>query len=104
MTDTNQISTTKIVPQCLNPGHNLTYSATGYILPCCYSDNHNIEDFKFLMKEELSLNNVNDIHKDIINSDEWKNFFKLLLESPESAPRSCKYYCGSNWTTKNTIG
>ena len=64
----------------------------------------NIEDFKNLMKEELLLNNINDIHKDIINSNEWKDFFKLLLESPESAPRSCKYYCGSDWSTKNMIG
>ena len=81
----------------------IAYSATGYILPCCYADNHNIEDFKNLMKKEISLNNVNDIHKDIINSKEWKDFFKLLLESPQLAPRACKYYCGSEWSTTNMI-
>jgi hypothetical protein len=104
MTNINQTSTIKIVPKCLRADHELIYSATGYILPCCYADNHNIEDFKNLMKEDLSLNNINDIDKNIINSKEWKDFFKLLLESPESAPRSCKYYCSSNWSTKNMIG
>tara|TARA_R110000772_G_scaffold217798_1_gene328323 strand:+ start:265 stop:543 length:279 start_codon:yes stop_codon:yes gene_type:complete len=88
---------------CLDKNPEYAYSATGYILPCCYSDNENIDDFKSLMQEHLSVENIKDVNKDIINSIEWKDFFKLLIETPENAPRACKYYCKNIWITKKVI-
>ena len=99
MTNINQTNIIKLVPKCLVPNPVYAYSATGYILPCCYADNHNIEDFNSLMKDNLLIDNIENIN-DIINSNEWLNFFKLLKENPENAPRSCKYYCRSEWNTK----
>jgi len=100
MTNTNQTNTIKIDPKCIGENQTPAYSATGYILPCCYADNHNIEDFKELTQEHLSVENVKDV-MDIFDSVEWANFHKMLIEDPESAPRSCKYYCKSRWTTTN---
>ena len=103
MTRTNQTDTIKIVPRCLTEGEKhkrLTYSATGYILPCSYADDYNIADFQDLIKDHLSIYNIDNVQEQILNSKEWKDFYKVLKEDPENAPKSCKFYCGSNWLPK----
>ena len=100
MTRLNQPTdnTIKIDPKCLN-GFSVAYSATGYILPCCYADNHNIEDFSELMTEDMMVDNNDDI-EDIVYSDQWLEFYNKLKTNSKDAPRACKYYCGSDWWTK----
>lgn len=103
MTNTNQTGTIKIEAKCMSKDFMPVYSATGYVLPCCYADNNNIEDFDSLMKDHLSIDTIEDIESEVLNSKEWNDFFKLLKETPELAPRSCKFYCGNNWSTANRI-
>lgn len=100
MTNLNRTSTTKLVPKCLSANKEYAYSATRYILPCCYADNKDFSGFESLMKEHLLVDNVKDIEKNIISSEEWKMFFTMLVDSPDNAPITCKYYCGNSWNTK----
>jgi len=75
----------------------LGQSATGYLLPCCWKDPailsiQEIQDIKELFQDHLKIENVDTI-EEIIFSDEWINFFKVLISDPENAPASCKRYC-----------
>ena len=103
MTNTNQTNTIKIDPKCrrVNPVH--AYSATGHMLPCCYADNANLSDFDAILTDNLLVDNVENVNKDIVNSNEWRLFFEMLEKNPESAQRACKFYCTQEWITKNTI-
>ena len=94
-------NTTKLDPQCLK-GFSFAYSATGFILPCCYADNSIISEFAELMTENLKLDNNTDV-EDIVLSDEWIRFYNKLKENSNDVPRACKYYCGINWSTKDAI-
>lgn len=101
MTNSNQSTqnTIELDPKCLK-GFEIAYSATGFILPCCYADNKNISDFSMLMEDKLKLDNNNDVY-DIIESKQWLEFFNMLINTPDEAPRACKYYCNHNWSTKD---
>ena len=72
----------------------LTYTATGYVVPCCFVDTWDNKDYidAGLFDEELKLENVSKV-EDIILSKQWINFHKNLLEKPESAPSICKKNC-----------
>ena len=64
------------------------YTATGYILPCCFCDTGNKDwkkEFEFygLWSEHLKVENVEAI-EDILTSDEWYDFHKVLIENPSS--------------------
>lgn len=103
MTNLNQTSTTQLDPQCLHKDPQYAYSATGYMLPCCYADSKDFSGFESLMQDHLLIDSIEDIDNDIINSIEWKSFFEMLIKSPIDAPKLCKYYCGNNWKTKNRV-
>ena len=101
LSDHSTINTTKLDPQCLK-GFSFAYSATGFILPCCYADNAIVSDFAELMTENLKLDNNTNV-EDIVLSDEWIKFYNRLKENSNDVPRACKYYCGSNWSTKDIV-
>ena len=54
------------------------------------------------MTENLKLDNNTDV-EDIVLSDEWIKFYNKLKENSNDVPRTCKYYCGSNWSTKGIV-
>ena len=83
-------------------GFSAAYSATGFILPCCYADNPYISDFSELLTQDLKLENNSNVH-DIINSRQWLKFFDMLKNDPDQAPKTCKYYCSQGWTTKKVV-
>jgi hypothetical protein len=103
MTNTNQTSSIKIDPKCQSDIREYAYSATGWILPCCYADNDSIDDFKDIMSDQLKVENVNNVN-DIFSSEQWGEFFNRLHQDPDCAPRACKYYCGKRWDTKSFTG
>jgi len=74
---------------------NISEGSDGYILPCCMSDSIDKSDLRELgmLDEELSLTNSPNIKK-IILSKQWINFHKILVETPEKAPKICKHFCG----------
>ena len=82
----------EINPKCLDKKE-IAYTATGYLLPCCWLDNPVgwVESqIKRLRQEHLKVKN-NDTIEDIITSDEWFDFFEELKRNPS---RTCKRFCG----------
>ena len=80
-----------INPKCLDKKA-LAYTATGYMLPCCWCDNPVgwVEpQIKRLRQEHLKVKN-NDNIKDIITSEEWLYFFDELKTKPAKA---CQSFC-----------
>ena len=77
----------KLEPRCLiGKGH--AYSATGYLIPCCWTDPYEIGDGVYeeaaqeiadiFFKEELKLSNVETVY-DILQSEAWVNFYNTLV-------------------------
>jgi len=97
----------KTEPRCFPEQHKkekdfvqgITYTSTGYLMPCCWLD---AGDLRFsneykklgLHDEELKLAN-NKCVEDIVYSEQWKNFTRILTEEPHNAPTICKYKCGT---------
>lgn len=86
----------QIYPKCL-VDKQITYSATGYLLPCCWCDNSNedMQEFKALgfFEDHLKVDNVNHI-SEILLSDEWTDFFEILAtHNISSIPKVCKKFC-----------
>ena len=92
----------KIYPRCILAKQPLAYTATGYLIPCCYVDKYYSSippQIKLLYKEHLKLENNKDV-KSIINSKEWIEFFKTLRNNP---PTICKYICNKPFTIKEAM-
>lgn len=87
-------------PKCIKGDNCIAYSATGYLLPCCWADQIDRRlEFKSLLQKKFRLDKVESI-EEIINSDEWQSFYRGLLEDPNNAPSVCKNYCKSGYNNK----
>ena len=100
---------TQLYPKC-HPYYNIdgkkvknkrkmgpAYTAKGQMLPCCFCDSSNLKwkkeyEFYGLWDKHLNVNNVNNI-MEILTSDEWYEFHKMLVENPAAAPHICKWKC-----------
>ena len=81
----------KINPKCLT-FKELSYTAEGWLAPCCWLDNPvswQEPQIKKLKKEHLKLKN-NEKVEDIMYSKEWKDFFKELDINPA---KTCQRFC-----------
>jgi hypothetical protein len=85
-------------PRCLNNTRFTAYSARGYIVPCCWVDG----DFAFehFYEESLYIDN-NESVEDILNSKTWQEFYHMLENEPELAPRTCRRQCTQVKTNPN---
>ena len=93
-------------PKCVE-GKSFALNSQGYLLPCCWADplrklkpdyDGNMDMMDDLFKEELNIENVNEIG-DIILSDEWIDFFNKLINET-SVPKICTMYCGTDTDTR----
>lgn len=95
---------TKLEPRCFPERFKkekeimgIAYTSTGYLMPCCWLDEiHYINEYKKigLHDEELKLSN-NECVEDIVYSEQWQNFRRILVEEPHNAPTICRYKCGT---------
>ncbi len=90
----------KLNPQCINNEKEIALSATGWILPCCWCDNstEDLNEFRALgfFDSDLKLENSNSLNE-ILTSDCWTNFYSILNNRADFAPRVCKSFCGVNY-------
>lgn len=89
-------------PRCLigKQMFGFTNSEGGYILPCCWCDqSERIKEFASLTQEKFKITNVTSIES-ILESNEWQDFFDILINRPEEAPDTCKTYCSSDFIHK----
>lgn len=72
----------------------VSYTASGYMMPCCWCDQIDMSEFKKLgmLDEELKLENNSSV-KQIMLSKQWVSFHKMLIENPENSPTVCKRKC-----------
>ena len=84
----------KLNPKCIR-GKDLSLHCTGHVLPCCWL-NDQIYDSKCrdLFSEEMLIDNFNTI-EEIFETKIWKDFFKMLIESPNDAPGTCWKMCST---------
>jgi len=91
----------KLKPRCFveNKEHygwlqGIAYTSDGYLLPCCWLDSIGYkQDLERLNLLDESLKLENNEVEDIINSEQWKEFFRVLVEDPDNAPCKCKLKC-----------
>ena len=92
-------------PKCINSEQQICLSSQGYFTPCCWFDD-NLKRTEVWVRnffeEHLHINNNNDI-EDIFNSKEWTEFYDMIVNSPNSAPRTCWEMCGSNLITEKLL-
>ena len=95
----------KLCPRCIYEDQEITLSSEGFFTPCCWLDDElyrvqpYVTDF---FNENLNIENNSNI-QDIFDSDEWKNFWDILLNSPEEAPPVCYEYCASSQGDKEIL-
>ena len=89
---------TKIKPKCW-PDSKMqmgpAMSSYGWIAPCCWmlsygNMNNNVHN---LFDESLKISNIRNLD-DIFESEQWKEFHRMLEEEPENMCHTCKNMCG----------
>ena len=90
-------------PKCITKDKNgnvqcLGHSADGYITPCCWMNDNNT----IFYQEKFKISNNKSI-KDITQSKEWIEFYKLLADEPKKAPWVCHKYCSED-SKNDTFG
>ena len=91
-------------PKCLLTDRQPAYTATGFIVPCCWVDNPwgMRDDFiKRFYDPKMHIDN-NESVMEIMNSDLYNEWWDMLINRPEEAPDICKKYCGSKLEDKVT--
>ncbi len=93
------VKTTYVDEKKVTNVREIAYVNSGYLLPCCWIDGeHNIQYVKSLLKEKLKVENVEKI-EDIITSEEWIDWFDVLINRPEEAKEVCYQYCSKPFST-----
>ena len=98
---TNDTAKSQILnPKCMLADRSMSYTNEGNIMPCCWTNTVNYQDnpefsneaLIKLTKKKLHIDNNKSVD-DILNSDEWKDFWDLLKNNPQNAPDRCKQMC-----------
>ena len=98
-------------PKCIIPDEDrniqcLGHSAQGYLTPCCFIDAYPklrgiAQDIFY--QDKMKISNNNNIN-DIIQSKEWLDFYKLLQEEPDKAPKVCHKKCSTDSSIGDVYG
>ena len=94
----------KFQPKCILTDRQPAFTATGFLVPCCWVDNpwamkdKNIKKF-YNKKQHID---KHDSVMSIMHGKVFTDFWDMLENKPENAPEICKKYCGSELTDKVT--
>lgn len=83
-------------PKCILTNRALAFTATGYLIPCCWLDDHKVWNQKWI-KNFYKKDNHIDNHKTIdtiVEGSDFKEFYKMLIENSDDAPPVCRRHCG----------
>ena len=100
--------TKKLKPKCITPENMniaqcLGHSAQGFITPCCFIDAYPQKRGiaqKIFYQEKFKISNVKSI-KEITQSKEWVEFYLMLQQHPEEAPKVCWKMCSEDSVVDN---
>lgn len=87
-------------PKCLDDSDHtkpMSTSAKGYLLPCCWSDDEDINDPEnthyIFIAEHLKISNFSSL-QEILDTPEWIEFLRRVKEKEtEKLPRCCMREC-----------
>ena len=88
----------KFVAKCLNGKMQVAMNNRGHLLPCCYCDQEYTLSTP-LFQKMLKVSKVSEVESidEIILSDEWRGFEKLMREGEKGdhskIPHNCLYHC-----------
>lgn len=89
-------------PRCFQ-NNSYGHSAMGYITPCCWMSNGDVESrFPKLCNETTKLSNVNSV-EEILNSRSYQDLYETLINDPQNAPQLCWRKCSSHTIKKIKI-
>lgn len=95
---------TDLNPKCLSHERDLAFTTTGHLTPCCWVNNSFSEPFLAeLLSDKMHIDNFNSI-EEILESKPWKDFYDMLQNQPNNAPRTCKFYCTGNLSVQDLEG
>lgn len=89
----------RLSPKCFKGDLPLAITNRGYLIPCCYCDDPdtlNDEEFKKLLS--VSKISENESIQGILNSKQWKKFFKNL--QLHKGPPACLQTCSIRSETR----
>jgi hypothetical protein len=91
-------SENEFIPQCLLKKNRkaLFFENKGFIVPCCETPFHQKEfEMLGLYDEEFHISNLKDEEdvRNVLKSEQWTDFFNILINEPENAPSICKQFC-----------
>ena len=92
-------------PKCILTGRLPAFTATGYIVPCCWVDDPKGWKDKNIAKfynPKLKITNNKNV-ENIMENKIWKDFFNLLINDSENAPKICKQFCGNEGSDINHV-
>ena len=100
--------TKKLKPKCITPENMniaqcLGHSAQGFITPCCFIDAYPQKRGiaqNIFYQEKFKISNVKSI-KEITQSKEWVEFYLMLQQHPEEAPKVCWKMCSEDSVVDN---
>ena len=85
----------KFRPKCISGKTQMAVDNRGRLLPCCYIDTPKWVEYEEI-KKLLKVSNIKRSKslKQIITSDEWKEFYNTLKEGDvNKLPAVCKHHC-----------
>lgn len=94
-----------LCPRCIFKDQDFVLSSEGFFTPCCWLDDelYRVQPYvNNFFNENLNIENNENI-QDIFDSEEWKNFWDILLNRPEEAPPVCYEYCASKQGDKEIL-
>ena len=94
----------KFQPKCILTDRQPAFTATGFLVPCCWVDNQwgmkdkNIKKF-YDPKQHID---KHETVMEIMHGEVFTDFWNMLKNKPENAPKICKKYCGSELSDQVT--
>jgi hypothetical protein len=91
------------IPKCLN-GKSVAFVNHQYFTPCCNIDIGRLQEFEVfgMLDDKFLIQNIEDFEKDVLNSPEWLNFYKILISDYNKVPIACKRFCSTNFKEKES--
>jgi hypothetical protein len=98
----SNIGASSITPRCLN-GRDLGHSAMGYITPCCWFGDVNVEEkYPDLCNKDTKIENVSNI-EEIFEHPGWKKYEYFLTSDQDKAYPICWNKCGTGYKPSKVI-
>lgn len=94
----------KFQPKCLLTNRQPAFTATGFLIPCCWVDNPTAwkeKKIKEFYDEKWHIDKHETV-LEIMHGELFNDWWDMLENRPEEAPEICKRYCGSDLDDKVT--